>query len=124
MPDVVGNGLALAKGTLEDRGLIVIVEPVISDTASDTVLSTTPAAGAMVRTGDTVRLQVATSSTPGVDLQPYSLQGVSVDHRSGHARSPVLPTSLWRSRVVSARCSKPRARPALLLRSASGSARP
>jgi len=78
MPDVIGNGLPLAKGTLEDRGLIVVVEPVISETASDTVLSSTPAPGAIVRTGDTVRLQVATSQTPGVDLQPYSLQGVQV----------------------------------------------
>ncbi len=78
MPDVVGNGLALAQGTLEDRGLTVIIEPVVSQTASDTVLSSTPAAGAIVRTGDTVRLQVATSKTPGVDLQPYSLNGVGV----------------------------------------------
>jgi len=78
MPDVVGNGLALAKGTLEDRGLIVVVEAVISETTSDTVLSSTPAPGATVRTGDTVRLQVATSQTPGVILQPYSLQGVQI----------------------------------------------
>jgi N-acetylmuramoyl-L-alanine amidase len=78
MPDVVGNGLPLAQGTLEDRGLIVVVEPVVSQNASDTVLSTTPAAGAIVRTGDTVRLQVATSGTPGVELQPYSLSGVGV----------------------------------------------
>ena len=78
MPDVVGNGLALAQGTLEDRGLTVIIEPVVSQTASDTVLSSTPAAGAIVRTGDTVRLQVATSKTTGVELQPYSLNGVGV----------------------------------------------
>jgi len=78
MPDVVGNGIALAQGTLEDRGLVVVIETVVSQTASDTVLSSTPAAGATVRTGDTVRLQVATSGTPGVELQPYSLNGVGV----------------------------------------------
>ncbi len=78
MPDVIGNGLPLAKGTLEDRGLVVIVEFVISQDASDTILSSTPAAGATVRTGDTVRLQVATSQAPGVELQPYSLNGVGV----------------------------------------------
>ncbi len=78
MPDVVGDGLTLARGTLEARGLVVIVEQVVSDTASDTVLSTTPAAGAIVRTGDSVRVQVATSSSPGVALQPYRLKGIGV----------------------------------------------
>jgi N-acetylmuramoyl-L-alanine amidase len=78
MPDVVGDGLTLARGTLEARGLVVIVEQVVSDTTSDTVLSTTPAAGATVRTGDTVRVQVAASSSPDVTLQPYTLKGVDV----------------------------------------------
>jgi len=78
MPDVVGNGLVLAKGVLEARGLIVAIDEVVSEDASDTVLSSTPAPGAIVRTGDTIRLQVATSRVPGVELQPYSLKGVSI----------------------------------------------
>jgi N-acetylmuramoyl-L-alanine amidase len=78
MPDVVGDGLALARGTLEARGLVVVVEQIVSETTSDTVLSTTPSAGAVVRTGDTVRVQVAVSQTPGVTLQPYRLNGVDV----------------------------------------------
>jgi len=78
MPDVVGDGLTLARGTLEARGLVVVIEQIVSDNASDTVLSTTPAAGATVRTGDTVRLQVAVSTSPGVTLQPYTLKGVDV----------------------------------------------
>jgi len=78
MPDVVGDGMVLAKGVLEARGLIVAIDEVISDNASDTVLASTPAAGAIVRTGDTVRLQVATSRVPGVQLQPYSLKGVGI----------------------------------------------
>lgn len=78
MPDVVGNGAALAQGTLESRGLVVVVEQVVSEIASDTVLSTTPAAGATVRTGDTVRIQVAASQSPDVTLQPYRFQNFEV----------------------------------------------
>lgn len=78
MPDVVGDGLTLARGKLETRGLVVVVEQIVSDTASDTVLSTTPAAGATVRTGDTVRIQVAVGQSPDVTLQPYDLKGVDV----------------------------------------------
>jgi len=78
MPDVVGDGLTLARGRLESRGLVVVVEEVVSEAAVDTVLSTTPSAGAIVRTGDTVRLQVATSQSPDVTLQPFKLNGVDV----------------------------------------------
>lgn len=78
MPDVVGQGLTLAKGTLEGKGLVVVVEYVVSEDASDTVMSTSPAAGTTVRTGDTVRVQVATTSASGVTLQPYDLKGVDV----------------------------------------------
>lgn len=78
MPDVVGNGIALARGVLETKGLVVVIEPVVSDAASDTVLASMPAAGATVRTGDTVRLQVATPSLNGGGLKPYALQGLSV----------------------------------------------
>ncbi len=78
MPDVVGNGLTLARGTLESRGLVVVVEEVVSEIASDTVLSTTPAAGATVRTGDTVRVQVAASQSPDVTLQPYRFNDIEV----------------------------------------------
>lgn len=78
MPDVVGNGATLAQGTLESRGLVVVVEQVVSEVASDTVLSTTPAAGATVRTGDTVRIQVAASQSPDVTLQPYRFSNIEV----------------------------------------------
>lgn len=78
MPDVVGDGITLAMGVLEDMGLNVEVEQVVSDTASDTVLSSVPAAGAAVRSGDRIRLQVATSRGGTVGLKPYKLDGVVV----------------------------------------------
>lgn len=78
MPDVVGDGIALARGTLESGGLVVVIEPVTSDAASDTVLSTDPAPGATVRTGDTVRVQVASPSAGGAEIRPFNLQGLTV----------------------------------------------
>lgn len=78
MPDVVGNGVALARGALEGGGLVVEVEYVLSETASDTVLSSNPAAGATVRTGDIVRLQVATPRTDDGGLQPFRMDGVII----------------------------------------------
>lgn len=78
MPDVVGDGIVLATGVLEDLGLRVEVERVLSDTASDTVLSSVPAAGATVRSGDTVRLEVATPRGTAIDVKPYKLDGMTV----------------------------------------------
>ena len=44
MPDVVGEGLTLARSQLEQKGLEVQVEPQPSDQPSDTVLGSNPAA--------------------------------------------------------------------------------
>lgn len=76
LPDVIGQGLSLATGTLEAKGLFVDVDFVLSDAASDTVLSSTPAPGATVRTGDRVRLQVSSPRDSGLQLRPYRLDGV------------------------------------------------
>lgn len=78
MPDVIGDGLALARGTLEARGLAISVEVVASEEPSDTVLSTTPAPGATVRTGDTVVVVVAAPMGGNAGLRPYDLQGTGV----------------------------------------------
>ncbi len=78
MPDVVGNGVVLATGMLEGKGLEVVVESVISDVESDTVLSSTPAPGAIVRTGDTVRLQVASPRPGSAQLKPYLMTGLTI----------------------------------------------
>lgn len=75
MPDVVGDGLALAQGAIEARGLVIDIAQVPSDEVSGTVLSTTPAAGTIVRSGDVVRVEVATSLVGGATLQPYIMLG-------------------------------------------------
>jgi N-acetylmuramoyl-L-alanine amidase len=78
MPDVIGSLAATARSLLEAKGLIVSLEPVMSEAPSDTVMSSIPATGAQVRTGDRVVLQVAAATAPGVTLQPYDLTGVAV----------------------------------------------
>jgi hypothetical protein len=78
MPDVVGDGLALARGTLETKGLVMETEEVVSSVASGTVLSTIPAAGAMVRSGDVIRVMIATSKRITTGLEPFRMDGVSV----------------------------------------------
>lgn len=78
MPDVVGNGLPLARSRLEAKGLIIEVESVTSDQESDTVLATIPAPGVLVRIGDTVRVQVSSPRPPASSLQPYRLVGLVV----------------------------------------------
>lgn len=78
MPDVVGDSIAIAQSALEDKGLAVVVETVASDQPSDTVLSTNPAAGAVVRSGDVVRVQVASPQLGGGSVQPYQLSGVQI----------------------------------------------
>lgn len=75
MPDVIGDGLALAQGTLESRGLVVRTEAVPSDLPSDTVLGSTPSPGQPVRTGDIVSLQIAAPGGSGNVLKPFQLEG-------------------------------------------------
>jgi beta-lactam-binding protein with PASTA domain len=78
LPDVVGDGINLARGTLESLGLVVVVDSVQSEVASDTVLGTIPAPGTVVRSGDVVRIQVSAPLTEGALLQPYDMQGITV----------------------------------------------
>jgi N-acetylmuramoyl-L-alanine amidase len=78
MPDVIGNGLLLARGVLEAKGLELKIETEPSEQPSDTVLSTNPAAGSLVRTGDVVRVTVAAAGSGSSALLPLNLQGVAV----------------------------------------------
>jgi beta-lactam-binding protein with PASTA domain len=77
MPDVIGDGISFARGILEESGLVVVIEPVAFEAASDTVVSTTPAPGVTVRSGDVVRVQVASPGPGSATLQPYRMQGLS-----------------------------------------------
>lgn len=87
MPDVIGDGLALARGSLEARGLVVEIEAVPSDEPSGTVLDTTPASGTVVRSGDVIRVEVATSLVGGATLQPYIMLGKTFVIDAGSAAS-------------------------------------
>lgn len=75
MPDVVGQGINVARAQLEQRGLVVKIEAVDSDQPSDTVLETIPAAGAIVRTSDIVRVRIASDGSASTALLPFALQG-------------------------------------------------
>lgn len=76
LPDVIGDGLQLARGTLEGRGLTVIVQVQPSTGASGTVLSSDPVPGATVHTGDIVSLTVAATNTVSGLLTPSNLAGI------------------------------------------------
>lgn len=78
MPDVVGDGLALATGTLESRGLQVRVQLQPSEQPSETVLSSNPVPGASVRTGDIVSVVVSAKSTAGNVLLPFDMSRLVV----------------------------------------------
>jgi len=78
MPDLVGSGLAYARGQLEGKGLEIRIVQEPSDQTSDTVLATNPAAGSSMRTGDIVSLTVATTGVGDTILLPTSMQGVIV----------------------------------------------
>ena len=78
MPDVIGDGRLLAQGLLETKGLDVRIETSPSEAPSDTVLSTNPAPGQRVHTGDIVRVVVASTGPSSKVLLPYDLTGVTV----------------------------------------------
>ncbi len=77
MPDVIGDGLSLARGILEARGLVIEVEYIASEDASDTVLATIPSPGSIVRTGDVIHVQVAAPISGSATLRPFNLQGLT-----------------------------------------------
>ncbi len=78
MPDLVGTGLAYARGQLEGKGLEIRIVQEPSDQTSDTVLATNPAAGSSMLTGDIVSITVATAGVGDSILLPTSMQGVII----------------------------------------------
>jgi N-acetylmuramoyl-L-alanine amidase len=78
MPNVVGDGLLLARGVLGTKGLDVRVQAQPSQQPSDTVLASSPAAGQVVHTGDIVLLTVAAPGPDSAVLLPYDMTGVTV----------------------------------------------
>jgi N-acetylmuramoyl-L-alanine amidase len=78
MPDVTGQNVQVARGRLEDAGLEVKIETLLSDQPKDTVLATNPAPGATVRTGEIVRVTVAGESSATDALLPYQMPGATI----------------------------------------------
>jgi len=79
LPDVIGDGILLARGVLESKGLSLHIEIQPSSQPSDTVLSTNPSPGALVHTGDIITVSIASTGTaPGL-LLPFDMKGMSVD---------------------------------------------
>ena len=78
MPDLVGTGLAYARGQLEAQGLEVRILAEPSEQTSDTVIATNPASGSSMRTGDIVMITVAAAGVGDSVLLPSSMQGVVV----------------------------------------------
>ena len=76
LPDIVGNGIVLGRGQLEERGLEVKVNVEASDQPRDTVLSTNPSAGSIVHTGDIVIVTVAASGSVEAAIVPYRFSNV------------------------------------------------
>lgn len=74
MPDVTGVDITVARGQLEQRGLVVKIEAVDSDEPSDTVIETIPAPGVTVRTSDIVRVRIASDGTASTALLPFPLE--------------------------------------------------
>ncbi len=71
LPDIIGNGIVLGRGILEERGLEVKVNTEASDQPRDTVLSTNPSAGSIVHTGDIVIVTVAAPDSLNGEIVPY-----------------------------------------------------
>lgn len=78
MPDVVGQMVDQARTQLEQLGLPVIVETVEASATEGTVMESYPAAGAEIRSGASVRLNVAGRPLASSVMLPYKMDGVRV----------------------------------------------
>jgi len=74
MPDVTGLGIAAARGRLEQAGLVVRIEAVVSEAPVDTVVETVPAPGSRVRTAEVVRIRIAAEGSATSALLPYRME--------------------------------------------------
>ena len=68
VPDVVGLSQQTAIDRVQQEGLLVDTEPVDSDQAAGTVISTDPAGGTLVDVGSTVVLSVSTGEVEVPDV--------------------------------------------------------
>jgi len=98
MPDVVGQNVRVARARLESEGLLVKVDAQQSELPKDTVISTNPAPGATVRTGEIVRVTIAAEGSATDALLPYSMSGATfvIDPSTAPADSLDVPLDVSR----------------------------
>ncbi len=77
MPDVVGKSIDEAKRVLQERGLGVDVTTAGSDRPAGTVIDSDPKSGAVVQTGDSVKLTVAAGGAADNVLLSTNMTGLT-----------------------------------------------
>jgi serine/threonine-protein kinase len=89
MPTLLGRTLAEARRLLEDRGLVIAhVRTVpVADAVSGVVVEQSPAAGALVRPGQTA-ITVAVSARPGEERAPPQAPVVTAEPQPAPSPSP------------------------------------
>jgi len=94
LPSVVGQQQAVATATLKGDGLQVNTTKQVSSDAPGTVISTNPAAGALVKKGDTVTMKVAELAPPQQVTVPDGLTNTTKTNAEGILQSAGLQSAV------------------------------
>jgi eukaryotic-like serine/threonine-protein kinase len=86
LADVVGQNQVEAGDVLEGNGVVADSYPVPSDEPAGTVISQNPAAGTVVKEGDTVRLNVSLGPGPREESSIPDVTGVEATEARNRAR--------------------------------------
>lgn len=86
VPDVVGQSQVEAGDVLEGNGVVADSYPVPSDEPAGTVISQNPAAGTVVKEGETVRLNVALGPGPRETTDIPDVTGLEASEARQRAR--------------------------------------
>jgi serine/threonine-protein kinase len=86
LPDVVGQNQVEAGNVLEGNGVVADSYPVPSDEPAGTVISQNPAAGTVMKEGDTVRLNVSLGPDPREESEIPDVTGLEASEARNRAR--------------------------------------
>jgi eukaryotic-like serine/threonine-protein kinase len=87
LPDAVGQNQVEAGDLLEGSGVVADSYPVPSDEPAGTVISQNPAAGTVVKEGDTVRLNVSLGPDPRETSEIPDVTGLEASQARHRARA-------------------------------------
>jgi serine/threonine-protein kinase len=87
VPDVVGQSQVDAGEALEELGVVADSYPVPSDEPAGTVVSQNPAAGGVLKEGETVRLNVALGPGPREPTEVPDVTGLEASEARRRARA-------------------------------------